>query len=72
MFVLDPCHALSLFPPHRGYVDSIVAAKENSAKFGYAISPNRELVALGAGNFFASFLTVFGAVPTFGSITRSR
>lgn len=26
-----------------GYVDSIVAAKENSAKFGYAISPNREV-----------------------------
>lgn len=24
-----------------------MAAKENSAKFGYAISPNRELVALG-------------------------
>lgn len=33
--------------PTRGYVDSIVAAKENSARFGYAISPNRELVALG-------------------------
>lgn len=30
-----------------GVVDSIVAARENSAKFGYAVSPNRELVALG-------------------------
>jgi MFS superfamily sulfate permease-like transporter len=35
------------FRSSRGYVDSIVAAKENSARFGYAISPNRELVALG-------------------------
>ncbi|GHJ83886.1 hypothetical protein NliqN6_0288 [Naganishia liquefaciens] len=55
-----------------GYVDSIVAAKENSARFGYAISPNRELVALGTANFFSSFLGVTGAVPAFGAITRSR
>lgn len=32
---------------HSGYVDSIMAAKENSLKFGYPISANRELVALG-------------------------
>jgi MFS superfamily sulfate permease-like transporter len=30
-----------------GFVDSIVAAKENASKFGYPVSPNRELVALG-------------------------
>ena len=33
-----------------GFLDSIVAAKQNAARFGYSISPNRELVALGAGN----------------------
>lgn len=30
-----------------GYLDSIVAAKQNGARFGHSISPNRELVALG-------------------------
>lgn len=39
-----------------GYIDSVVAAKQNAARFGYSISPNRELVALGAGNLMASFL----------------
>lgn len=39
-----------------GYIDSVVAAKQNAARFGYSISPNRELVALGAGNLLASFL----------------
>jgi hypothetical protein len=71
-----------------GVVDSIVAARENAAKFGYPVSPNRELVALGewfacstlcviiadggvsgASNLTASFMTVTGAVPIFGSIT---
>ncbi|KAG7531952.1 hypothetical protein FFLO_03959 [Filobasidium floriforme] len=55
-----------------GYVDSVMAAKENSAKFGYPISANRELVALGASNFAVSFCTGTGCVPAFGSITRSR
>lgn len=32
-----------------GYVDSIVAAKESASRFNYAISPNRELTALGIG-----------------------
>lgn len=34
-----------------GVVDSIVAARENAAKYGYAVSPNRELVALGESSF---------------------
>jgi hypothetical protein len=38
---------LTRFGPCSGYVDSVMAAKENSAKFGYPISANRELVALG-------------------------
>ena len=51
-----------------GFVDSIVAAKQNSARFGYSISPNRELVALGAANLVASFVP--GTLPAYGSITR--
>jgi high affinity sulfate transporter 1 len=53
-----------------GFLDSIVAAKQNSARFGYSISPNRELVALGAGNLVGSFVP--GTLPAYGSITRSR
>ncbi|KZT41884.1 sulfate anion transporter [Sistotremastrum suecicum HHB10207 ss-3] len=53
-----------------GFLDSIVAAKQNGARFGYSISPNRELVALGAGNLVGSFVP--GLLPAFGSITRSR
>ncbi|KDQ56404.1 hypothetical protein JAAARDRAFT_36572 [Jaapia argillacea MUCL 33604] len=53
-----------------GFLDSIVAAKQNAARFGYSISPNRELVALGAGNLMGSFVP--GTLPAFGSITRSR
>lgn len=34
-----------------GVVDSIVAARENAAKYGYDVSPNRELVALGGSSF---------------------
>lgn len=71
---------LPLLPPHVfilvlhrmisvvGFLDSIVAAKQNSAKFGYSISPNRELVALGAANLGASFVP--GTLPAYGSITR--
>ena len=51
-----------------GFLDSIVAAKQNSARFGYSISPNRELVALGVGNLAGSFVP--GTLPAFGSITR--
>ncbi|KZT22517.1 sulfate permease [Neolentinus lepideus HHB14362 ss-1] len=53
-----------------GYLDSIVSAKQNAGRFGYSISPNRELVALGAGNLMGSFVP--GTLPAFGSITRSR
>jgi len=53
-----------------GFLDSIVSAKQNAAKYGYSISPNRELVALGAGNLVASFVP--GTLPAGGSITRSR
>lgn len=52
-----------------GYVESIVAAKENSSRFNYSISPNRELVALGAANLVGSF---FQTLPAFGAITRSK
>ncbi|KAF9047571.1 sulfate anion transporter [Panaeolus papilionaceus] len=53
-----------------GFLDSIVAAKQNAARFGYSISPNRELVALGAANLAGSFIP--GTLPAYGSITRSR
>ncbi|EAU84208.2 endoplasmic reticulum protein [Coprinopsis cinerea okayama7 len=53
-----------------GFLDSIVAAKQNAARFGHSISPNRELVALGASNLVASFVP--GTLSAFGSITRSR
>ncbi|KAF9484145.1 sulfate anion transporter [Pholiota conissans] len=53
-----------------GFLDSIVAAKQNAARFGYSISPNRELVALGAANLAGSFVP--GTLPAFGAITRSR
>jgi MFS superfamily sulfate permease-like transporter len=51
-----------------GFLDSIVSAKQNAAKYEYSISPNRELVALGAGNLIASFVP--GTLPAAGSITR--
>jgi MFS superfamily sulfate permease-like transporter len=51
-------------------LSAIVAAKENASRYGYSISPNRELVALGAANIVSS---VFGGLPSgFGSLTRSR
>jgi MFS superfamily sulfate permease-like transporter len=53
-----------------GIVDSAVAARENGSKYGYAVSPNRELVALGMSNLSASLMSVTGCVPVFGSITR--
>jgi MFS superfamily sulfate permease-like transporter len=51
-----------------GFLDSIVAAKQNATRYGYSISPNRELVALGAANLVASFVP--GTLPAYGSITR--
>ncbi|KAJ7578335.1 sulfate anion transporter [Mycena floridula] len=53
-----------------GFLDSIVAAKQSGARFGYSISPNRELVALGAANLVGSFIP--GTLPAYGSITRTR
>jgi MFS superfamily sulfate permease-like transporter len=53
-----------------GFLDSVVAAKQNSSRFGYTISPNRELVALGAGNLLGSFVP--GSLPAYGAITRSK
>ncbi|RSH94758.1 hypothetical protein EHS25_004564 [Saitozyma podzolica] len=55
-----------------GIVDSVVAARENGSKYGYAVSPNRELVALGTANLGASLMAATGGIPVFGSITRSR
>lgn len=51
-----------------GFLDSIVAAKQNGDRFGHPISPNRELVALGAANLVGSFVP--GTLPAFGSIVR--
>jgi MFS superfamily sulfate permease-like transporter len=53
-----------------GFLDSTVAAKQNADRFGYSISPNRELVALGAANLFGSLVP--GTLPAFGSIIRSK
>lgn len=38
-----------------GFVESIIVAKLYANKYGYIISPNRELVALGISNLFSSF-----------------
>jgi high affinity sulfate transporter 1 len=51
-----------------GFVEHIVIAKVYAVKHNYQISPNRELVALGASNLMGSF---FNTYPTFGAITRS-
>lgn len=68
-----------------GFLDSIAAAKQNSIRFGYSISPNRELVALGihviilAVYIFLCFMGgvgnltgsfIPGTLPAYGSITR--
>lgn len=39
-----------------GFIESVVAAKQNAQRFNYTISPNRESVALGLGNLASSFL----------------
>ena len=51
-----------------GFLDSIVSAKQNAARFQHTISPNRELVALGVANLAGSFVP--GTLPAAGSITR--
>jgi MFS superfamily sulfate permease-like transporter len=51
-----------------GFVESNASAKAIAGKYDYAVSPNRELVALGACNVFGS---VFGCWPAFGSLART-
>jgi len=51
-----------------GFVESIIVAKLFASKNGYALSDNRELVAIGASNLFSS---LFGAYPSFGSMART-
>lgn len=51
-----------------GFVESIVTSKIYATRHNYSISPNRELVAMGAANIFGSFFHTF---PAFGSLTRS-
>lgn len=45
-----------------GFVESIAVAKTYGSEYGYSVSPNRELVALGTGNLVAS---LFGSWPVF-------
>ncbi|MGH7897579.1 MAG: SulP family inorganic anion transporter [Candidatus Binatia bacterium] len=51
-----------------GMVEAISIGKALSAKAQVKFQPNRELVAMGAGNVSGAF---FGAMPTSGSWTRS-
>eukprot|EP01129_Flabellula_baltica_P011012 TRINITY_DN4737_c0_g1_i1.p1 TRINITY_DN4737_c0_g1~~TRINITY_DN4737_c0_g1_i1.p1 ORF type:complete len:716 (-),score=128.64 TRINITY_DN4737_c0_g1_i1:25-2172(-) len=51
-----------------GFVESIIVAKLYASKYDYAMSPNRELVALGLANIIGAF---FRTYPTFGSLPRS-
>ena len=67
---LQGCLGTSTVVAVLGFLDSIVAAKDCAGRFDYPISPNRELVALGAANFGAAFVS--GTLPGFGSVTRSR
>lgn len=67
---LHPTTSTAVLISVAGFLDSIVAAKQNGARYGHPISPNRELVALGAANMVASFFP--GTLPAYGSITRSR
>lgn len=55
-----------------GIVDSVVAARENGSKYGYAVSANRDLVALGGANVVASSLLSTGSLPVFGSISSEH
>ncbi|KAJ2918011.1 hypothetical protein MD484_g2366, partial [Candolleomyces efflorescens] len=64
---LHPTTSTAILIAVAGFLDSIVAAKQNGARYGHPISPNRELVALGAANLVGSFFP--GALPAYGSIT---
>ena len=50
------------------YVESIAVAKAMADRLGYAVDPNRELVALGVANLGAG---LFQAFPVNGSFSRS-
>ncbi|KAI8872993.1 hypothetical protein GQ42DRAFT_160873 [Ramicandelaber brevisporus] len=52
-----------------GIVESVIIAREYAVRGGYAVSPNRELVAIGVANIAGAF---FGAYPSFGSLSRSK
>jgi len=52
-----------------GFVESQLIAKRSAAKFGYHVSPDRELVALGLTSMVGS---CFGAFSAFGSLTRTK
>ncbi|CAG8504310.1 1974_t:CDS:2 [Acaulospora morrowiae] len=51
-----------------GFVESIVVTKTYATKHNYAVSANRELVALGAANLIGSFFQCF---PAYGGMARS-
>ncbi|KAJ2291040.1 hypothetical protein IW141_002911 [Coemansia sp. RSA 355] len=52
-----------------GVVESVIVAREYASRNHYAVSSNRELVALGVSNAVGS---AFGAYPAFGSLSRSK
>ncbi|KAJ1959094.1 hypothetical protein GGI12_004520 [Dipsacomyces acuminosporus] len=52
-----------------GVVESVIVAREYASRNHYAVSSNRELVALGVSNIVGS---AFGAYPAFGSLARSK
>lgn len=49
-----------------GFVESVAIAKTYSNKYNYSVSPNRELVALGAANIASG---LFQGIPAFGSVS---
>ena len=62
--LLGPSGVISVI----GFMESMIASKTFASVKGYAISRNRELVALGLTNIIGSF---FGCLPAFGSLSRS-
>lgn len=63
--MVGPCLTITVLL----FVESFVCAKTYASKHNYAISPNRELVALGMANMIGSF---FGAFSAGGSLSRSK
>eukprot|EP00808_Paulinella_micropora_P029528 g37967.t1 len=51
-----------------GFIETQIVNKLYAGKYGYTVSPNRELVALGISN---SISCIFGSFCAFGSIPRS-